>query len=291
MRFSRYLRAVAIVTPAFVLLIACEGDDSIEAFGPSNDAATSSDASSDLDGAILKDASADLDGAPHDADVTDARDAAFVSPLLGAASPFAVVAGGTVTNANVTTITGDLGVYPSSTPIGTTPPVVIGTSFLGTPEALAAQNAMTDSYNELAAEPCGTNLTGQDLGGMTLSPGVYCFDSSAQLTGTLTLNGATSGSKHGWVFQIGTTLTTASTSTVAVINGGNLCDVYWKVGSSATLGTGTTFGGSIVAMASITLNTGSSVVGRVLGRSGSVTLDTNTVSVASCPVEHLDGGD
>ena len=232
------------------------------------------------------------DGAPNDAEVfTDGRNAFFVTPFLGAAARFAVVAGGTVTNANVTTITGDLGVYPDSTPIGTTPPIVIGTSFLGTPEALAGENAMTTSYNQLMAEPCGTNLTGQDLGGMTLKPGVYCFDSSAELTGTLTLDGTFTGNEHGWVFQIGSTLTTASAAVVKVINGGNLCDAYWKIGSSATLGTGTTFGGSIVAMASITLNTGTSVVGRVLGRTGSVTLDTNTVSVASCPIEHLDGGD
>jgi type VI secretion system secreted protein VgrG len=270
-------------------LIACEGDDIVGAFDP-NDASTIDDGAvndgSNLDGNL--DLDSNVDGAPRDA---EASDAAFVSPLLGAASPFAVVAGGTVTNTNVTTITGDLGVYPSSTPIGTTPPVVIGTSYLGTPEALAAENAMTTTYNQLAAEPCDTNLTGQDLGGKTLRPGVYCFDSSVELTGTLTLDGTPSGDKHGWVFQIGSTLTTASSAVVQVINGGNLCDAYWQVGSSAKLGTGTTFGGSIVAMASITLNTGSTVVGRVLGRTGSVTLDTNTVSVASCPVEHLDGGD
>jgi hypothetical protein len=222
---------------------------------------------------------------------TDGRGANFVPPFLGAVSRFAVVAGGSVTNTGVTTITGDLGVYPSPTPIGLTPPIVIGSTFLGTPEALAGENAMTTAYNQLAAEPCKTNLTGLELGGMTLPPGVYCFDSSAGLTGTLTLEDKADAVNHVWVFQVGTALTTATSSVVRATNGGSLCNVYWKIGSSATLGTGTTFGGSIIAMASITLNTNSTVVGRVLGRSGSVTMDTNTVSIASCPVAALDGGD
>ena len=234
----------------------------------------------------------DPDGVADDGMVfTDGRGANFVPPFLGAVSRFAVVAGGSVTNTGVTTITGDLGVYPSPTPIGLTPPIVIGSTFLGTPEALAGENAMTTAYNQLAAEPCKTNLTGLELGGMTLPPGVYCFDSSAGLTGTLTLEDKADAVNHVWVFQVGTALTTATSSVVRATNGGSLCNVYWKIGSSATLGTGTTFGGSIIAMASITLNTNSTVVGRVLGRSGSVTMDTNTVSIASCPVAALDGGD
>lgn len=261
--------------------------DSSSMDGGAGDGGSSSDGDTSADGS-----GGDLDGAPDDgAPFTDGRNAVFVDPVLGAVSHFAVVAGGTVTNVHLTTITGDLGVYPDPTPIGTTPPIVIGTSYLGTPEAAAGEAAMTKAYNQLANEPCEVNLTGLELGGMTLRPGVYCFDSSAQLTGTLTLDGTPKGDHHVWVFQVGSALTTATSAVVKVINGGNLCDAYWKIGSSATLGTGTTFGGSIIAMASITLNTGSSVVGRVLGRTGSVTLDTNTVSIATCPGEQLDGGD
>jgi len=288
LRASRLRRRLhLVVVPFVVLVVACGSDAMVNGYGASGDG------SPDDDGAVGDGAFGDGHGdGPTDAEAyTDGRGATFVEPFLGAASRFAVVAGGSVTNANITTITGDLGVYPSTTPIGPSPPTVNGTSFLGTPEALAAQNAMTASYNQLMGEPCETNLSGKDLGGMTLTPGVYCFDSSAQLTGTLTLDGSNGTNHHGWVFQVGSALTTATIAVVKAVNGANVCDAYWKIGSSATLGTGTKFGGSIVAMASITLNTGSSVVGRVLGRSGSVTLDTNTVSVASCPVEHIDGGD
>ncbi len=281
------LRVISLVA----LVAACGSEEMVGGDAPGADGGSSdggsSDGNSSADGSM-----GGLDGALNDgAPFTDGRDAVFVDPVLGAVSHFAVVAGGTVTNANVTTITGDLGVYPDPTPIGTTPPIVIGTSYLGTPEAAAGQAAMTKAYNMLANEPCETNLTGLELGGMTLRPGVYCFDSSAQITGTLTLDGTPKGDHHVWVFQVGSALTTAKSAVVKVINGGNLCDAYWKIGSSATLGTGTTFGGSIVAMASITLNTGTSVAGRVLGRTGSVTLDTNTVSIAGCPGDPGDAGD
>ena len=127
-------------------------------------------------------------------------------------------------------------------------------------------------------------MTGQDLGGLTLTPGVYCFSSSAQLTGTLTLD-AQGNPNAVFIFKIGSTLTTASNSSVVVINtGGNssiACNVFWQVGSSATLGTGTSFAGNILALTSITLNTGANVSGRVLARNGAVTLDTNNVTV--CP--------
>jgi hypothetical protein len=277
---------------------ACGGTDTILddvlGAGGGNDSSTTADGTGD--GTVSDGASDSLndsafgDGAPSDGPGRDG-DAAPSNRLLGAASRFAVLAGGTVTNANVTTITGDLGVYPSSTPIGTIPPVVIGSSFLGTPEALAGENAVTTAYNVLAAKPCGTVLTGLDLGGKTLAPGTYCFSTSAQLTGTLTLD-AQLDPNAVWVFQIGSTLTTATAAIVRVINGGNLCNAFWQIGSSATLGTGTVFGGSVLAMASITLNTGTSVTGRVLGRAGSVTLDSNVVSIATCPPgPQLDGGD
>ena len=130
-----------------------------------------------------------------------------------------------------------------------------------------AQTDATTAYNDLEGQTCDVNLTGQDLGGMTLTPGVYCFDTSAQLTGDLVLD-ALGNPNAVWVFQTGSTLTTASGSSVTVINGGNALNVFWQVGSSATLGTGTRFNGNILAYASITLNTGASLIGRALALNG-----------------------
>src|SRR5579859_272868 len=200
---------------------------------------------------------------------------------LGTASSFAVFGGSTVTNTGATTVTGDLGVFPGSAITGFPPGIVTGTTHLGDATAGTAQNDVTTAYNFLAAQPCpgGNNMTGIDLGGKTLVPGVYCFSSSAQLTGTLTLSG--SGT---WIFQIGTTLTTASNSNVVVIGGGSNCNVWWQVGSSATLGTTTAFVGNILALQSITLTTSATVNGRALARNGAVTLDTNTVGSSACTV-------
>jgi ice-binding like protein/exosortase sorting signal-containing protein len=135
-------------------------------------------------------------------------------------------------------------------------------------------------YNNLASAPCNTDLSGQDLGGKTLTPGVYCYSTSAQLTGTLTLD-AQGNPNASFIFKIGSTLTTASASSVLLINSASSCGVFWQVGSSATLGTGTALAGSIVALTSITLNTGASVTGRALARNGAVTLDDNNVTVCS----------
>ncbi|MHB1317188.1 MAG: ice-binding family protein [Anaerolineae bacterium] len=209
---------------------------------------------------------------------------AAVAPTLGTASSFGVLGGSTVTNTGPTVITGDLGVYPGlsitgfdGAPDGT----VTGTIYAGGDVALGAQTDVTTAFNDLAGQACNTNLTDQDLGGMTLTPGVYCFSSSAQLTGALTLN-AVGDPGAVFVFQIGSTLTTASNSSVVMTNGGNQCNVYWQVGSSATLGTGTAFAGNIFAGASITLTTDADVIGRALAREGAVTMDTNNVSYDLC---------
>jgi|ERR1700674_831333 len=197
-------------------------------------------------------------------------------------SSFAVLGGSTVTNTNTpTTVNGNLGVSPGSAVTGFPPGIVTGgTIHAADAVAAQAQTDLTTTYNNLANQSCNTDLTGQDLGGKTLTPGVYCFSTSAQLTGTLTLN-AQGDPNALFIFKIGSTLTTASASSVLLINGGSPCDVFWQLGSSATLGTGTALLGSIVALTSITLNTGASVSGRVLARNGAVTLDNSHVAVCS----------
>ena len=204
------------------------------------------------------------------------------APSLGSAASFAVLGGQSVTNTGPTVVNGNLGVSPGTAVTGFPPGIVVGgTIHAADAVALQAQSDVTTAYNVLAGQPCNTNLTGQDLGGLTLLPGVYCFSSSAQLTGTLTLD-AQGNPSAVFIFQIGSTLTTASNSSVQLINGGNCGNVFFQVGSSATLGTGTTFVGNILALTSVTLGTGASVSGRVLARNGSVTLDNNNISFTAC---------
>jgi hypothetical protein len=207
---------------------------------------------------------------------------AQTAPSLGSAQSFAVLAGSTVTNTGSSVITGDLGVSPGSAVTGFPPGLVVsGTIHAADATALAAQNSVTTAYNSLASQACTQDLTGQDLGGKTLTAGVYCFSSSAQLTGSLTLN-AQGNANAVFIFKIGSTLTTASGSSVVVINGGSVCNVFWQVGSSATIGTTTSFAGNILALTSITMTTGASATGRDLARNGAVTLDTNTVTASTC---------
>ncbi len=206
-----------------------------------------------------------------------------VAPSLGAAASFAVLGGSTVTNTGSTVVTGDLGVSPGTAVTGFGPGTVSGTIYSGAGSAAgSAQTANAAAYNNLVAQTCETNLTGTVLGAgvATLTPGVYCFDAAAQLTGTLTLDGQ--GNPNAvFIFKIGSTLTTASSSSIVLINGARPCNVFFQVGSSATLGTGTAFRGNILALTSITLNTGASLNGRALAQNGAVTLDTNSISAPS----------
>ncbi len=212
-----------------------------------------------------------------------ANPGALAAPLLGSAQSFAVLAGQTVTNAGSTTINGDLGVSPGTAITGFPPGIVTGgTKHAADAVALQAQSDVTTAYNGLAGQACDHDLTGQDLGGKMLTPGVYCFSSEAQLTGALTLD-AQGNSNAVFIFQIGSKLTTASNSSVLMINGGSDCNVFWQVGSSATLGTTTAFKGNILALTSITLDNHASVVsGRALARNGAVTMDANNVSILGC---------
>jgi Ice-binding-like/Carboxypeptidase regulatory-like domain len=198
---------------------------------------------------------------------------------LGTASTFAVLAGSTVTNTGSTAIDGDVGVSPGTAITGFPPGIVSG-GIMHSADASAAlaQSSLTIAYNDAAHRPTTQDLTGQDLGGLTLTPGVYSFSSSAQLTGVLTLD-AQGDPNAVFIFKIGTTLTTASNSSVNLLNGAGYFRTFWQVGSSATLGTGTHFVGHILAMDSITANTGATVQGHLLARTGAVTLDTNVLDV------------
>lgn len=206
----------------------------------------------------------------------------LAAPRLGTSTSFLVLAGATVTNTGPSMIFGDVGVSPGSAVTGFPPGLQTdGAMYKADAVALKAQGDLTTAYNELDAAPCTQNLTGKDLGGLTLLAGVYCFESSAQLTGTLTLD-AKGKSDAVFIFKTVSTLTTASAASVLVINGGSGCNVFWKVGSSATVGTGSKFSGSILALTSIALQTRASVDGRALARNGEVTLDNNVISVGKC---------
>jgi hypothetical protein len=200
---------------------------------------------------------------------------------LGTATSFAVLGGSTVTNTGPSVINGDLGVSPGSDVVGFPPGQVNGTIHAADAVAAQAQSDTTTAYNDLAGQPCDTNLTDQDLGGQTLTTGVYCFDTSAQLTGDLTLD-AEGSPDAVFIFQIGSTLTTASGSGVNLINGAQPCNVFWQIGSSATLGTTTDFVGNLIALTSITANTGATVQGRLLARNGATTLDSNVITLDTC---------
>jgi hypothetical protein len=150
--------------------------------------------------------------------------------------------------------------------------VITGSTNLANAASAQAQVDLTTAYNYLAGLPCGTVVTPADLGGRTLAPGVYCVASSMAVTGTVTLAGPANAV---WVFQMGSTLTTGTTANIALSGGAQARNVWWQVGSSATLGTGTTFRGNIVALTSITLVDNATMLGRALARNGAVSLGTN----------------
>ena len=208
---------------------------------------------------------------------------AQTAPTLGTAQSFAVLGYSTVTNTGSSVITGDLGVSPGTAVTGFPPGVVAGGSiYAADTVAQQAQTDATTAYGDMTSQACTTSYSvPTDLGGMTFVPGVYCFASSAALTGTVTLN-ANGNAGSVFIFRMGSTLITASNASVALIGGAQRCEVFWQVGSSATFGTGTSFIGTVIALASVTLDTGAMLSGSALALNGAVTLDSNTVTVSSC---------
>ena len=199
---------------------------------------------------------------------------------LGSAASFSALGGTTITNTGPTTMFGDLGLSPGSSVTGA--PQVLGQTHVDDAVAIEAKNDLTTAYNNAASRP-SSGSAGTDLAGQTFSPGVYTASSSLLLSsGSVTLN-AQGEPNAVFIFQIGSTLITESNTTVSLVNGAQACNVFWQVGSSATLGTGTRFGGTIMALASITANTSATIHGRLLAREGAVTMDINTITTSNCP--------
>jgi type VI secretion system secreted protein VgrG len=200
---------------------------------------------------------------------------------LGSAGTFAVLGGSTVTNTGTSNIVGNVGVSPGSAITGFPPGVITnGALHAADPTATEAHADLATAYTAFAglASPPANNLTGQDLGGKTLTPGVYHYDVAATWSsGTLTFD-AQNVPTARFVIQIGTTLITPSSSSVVLINGADARNIYFQVGTSATLGSGSSFIGNILADASITTVGGTNLTGRLLAVVGAVTLDTNNVT-------------
>jgi hypothetical protein len=206
--------------------------------------------------------------------------AAATSVPLGTADSFVVLAGAGITNTGPTTLNGDIGTFPTTSISGSGSLTITGANHAGDAVTQGAKTDLVTAYNTAAGEGA-TSPIAADLGGRNRAPGVYNSASSIGLTGALTLN-AYGDSDAVFVFQAGSALTTASGSSVNLVNGAQACHVFWQIGSSATLGTGSTFRGTVLALTSVTATTGATIEGRLLARNGAVTLDTNTITKATC---------
>lgn len=198
---------------------------------------------------------------------------------LGSANSFSVLGGSTVTNTGPTTMFGDLGLSPGSSVTGA--PVVLGQTHVDDAVAIEAKNALTTAYNDAAGRPT-EGSAGTDLAGQTFTAGVRTASSSLLLSSGSVILDAQGDPNAVFIFQIGSTLITGSNTTVQLINGAQACNVFWQVGSSATLGTGTRFVGTVMAAETITANTAATVHGRLLAQTAAVNLDTNTITQSNC---------
>jgi LPXTG-motif cell wall-anchored protein len=216
---------------------------------------------------------------------SNAPSGAAVTVPLGNSSNFAVLAGSGITNTGATTVSGtaggDMGSAPTPAFTGEVSVTTTGTKYLAA-EAIVvgAKTALDTAYLDAAGRTSTASISA-DLGGQTLVGGVYTGASSIGLTGTLILDGADDPNSV-WIFQAGSTLTTASASTVSLIRGAQACNVFWQVGSSATIGTGSNFVGHVLALTSITDDGGSTINGQLLARNGAVTLNNTTIINNAC---------
>ncbi|NNN12872.1 MAG: DUF3494 domain-containing protein [Acidimicrobiaceae bacterium] len=206
--------------------------------------------------------------------------------VMGTASTFAILAGSSVTNTGSSTISGNLGLSPGSSVTGFPPGIISnGTEHVTDAVAAQAQSDLTHAYLDAAgrtpATPVSSLSSNLDLGGLTLGPGIYSSASSLNVTGQVTLD-AQGNQNAVFIFQAVSTLITASNSTFTLTGGAQACNVFWQVGSSATLGSNSKFDGTILALTSASLLTGANVNGRVLARNGAVTLESNVISVPTC---------
>jgi len=203
----------------------------------------------------------------------------LTAPNLGAAGVFAVLGASTVTNAGASRITGDLGLSPGISVTGFPPGILVGTQHVSDPTTAQAQLDLTAAYNDAAGRTLDAIVIAGNLGGRTLAPGLYKSTSSLEISsGDLTLD-AQGNANAVFIFQMGSTLVTTTGRQVILAGGAQAANIIWQVGSSATLGVNSVFKGNIMAMASITVNTGASVEGRLLARTGAVTLDSNVASI------------
>jgi hypothetical protein len=200
---------------------------------------------------------------------------------LGTAKSFSVLGGSTVTNTGPTTMFGDLGLAPGSSVTGA--PVVLGQTHVNDAVAIEAKNALTTAYNDAAGRPT-EGSAGTDLTGQTFTAGVRTASSSLLLSSGSVILDAQGNPNAVFIFQIASTLVTGSNTTVQLVNGAQACNVFWQVGSSATLGTGTRFVGTIMAAESITANTAATIHGRLLAQTAAVTMDTNTITQSDCAI-------
>jgi hypothetical protein len=201
---------------------------------------------------------------------------AATNPGLLTAGDFAVLAGTTITNTGPSWITGAIGSGAAGIAPGSFPPGTAGPQHVNDGVYTQAETDLTNAYAN-AVQPCTTDYSGVNLGGLTLVPGVYCQTTAPTLTGTLTLNGS-----GIYIFLIGTTaapttLVTANSASVVLINGAQPCQIFWRVTSSATIAPSTAFEGTIMANIAITMQTGATLFGRALARTAAVTLDTNRI--------------
>lgn len=201
-------------------------------------------------------------------------------PSLGTAATYGILAGASVTCASSatfpSTINADVGISPGSTLTGFPPCIITGSTNLGNGAALTAQSYALAAYNDLVNRPCGTVVGTADMGGTTKTAGVYCSGSTLGVTGTLTLDGG-GNSNATFVFQAGSALTTGGANpNIKLINGAQAKNVWWQIGSSATIGTNNRFLGNIVAFTSITLSGADTLIGRALALNGSVVLSANS---------------